>query len=281
MSLPSFHDFTDESIKYSTKESLYLNKTGYDTMYLFVNYVNWLINTMKIDTATVSELIFQIQVISAYVQQQLINAKNNSKVEIISVPDAIRNTTDEFKNKSVSSVTTIFQFLDNKIDPAVKIASTTFFETEYRARIIASVMISSILIGSAFTPHIVTGLAIALWSIGGLYAFALLVNVGSRYSKIFTPDELLSRNNEYVKAKVDTVDAILTQELKKDGVIHKGVTEIAALTHEDDYLVIKKIILNATVTRYFMPMYNVVQTPRPEPEAQDVLLQDLVPKPKT
>lgn len=97
MAVPDFHDYAQNII-------LHANDTANN---LYQNYIIWLINTKKQQEATVAELLWQIKLISEYVEKNLVNVTEKALAEPLNKAIEQMKVQDRDRDKSYKVFITI------------------------------------------------------------------------------------------------------------------------------------------------------------------------------
>lgn len=141
MVLPPFNEYTARNPL--TEQHRKMNESE-----LYALYIQWVIDQQATE-ATVNELLFQLQAISCYVQQQ-------GQMKIAS----------ELNHNAINqSVYTLF----STMAPHIPLEGFKDLSSVYFTMTAVASGISALFIGAAFAPQLPIGGAIALWTIGALF----------------------------------------------------------------------------------------------------------------
>lgn len=275
----TFDNYIDE--KLTTQKTI--ARDSFTVAHLYQSYIEWLLN--KARTATfmdagqytnfsVTDLIFQIQIINAYVREQLKASNTNDEdIAIIEVEDSIGHifNTDQ-ANKINKIINVHFENTDLAACNAVETASKSYYQNNYikpaKALVLGLLILSLCTFVAFLTIHHLPSFAFALAisipvfsCLVTLTCFAMYKNIDSTGTEISfgKNDNLLKNNARYNQSKFDAI-ATTSDPLNKISQVETTATALTTLINKDDTTgAVKKAILNtvqaATETR-FMFMYQ-------------------------
>lgn len=181
MAIPQFEEFV---LDVKSFEGKYFNTKDVYTAYVF-----WLIGKdigrvlgQKFYQAPVNELLFQLQIISAYVEHTLKEAENLNKntIALKPMPAIIKKDTKKYPEVD-AALLVHFRASDNAASHADDITRTLFERSIVNKVLGTFVTITAVLIGVAFAPELATAGAITLWTLGAIFGALTLAAAKLRW----------------------------------------------------------------------------------------------------
>lgn len=197
--LLTFSNYIDDFLEKNSAATPYRDKALLTVDIQYKNYINWLV-LQNIEQASVSDLLLQIQIISAYVEHKLKDAADNtSLIRLTSVPNENKDNAHVSQNLE-QILQSHFNKSDELINENIRHVAKVHLGTLSLLIFIVSGIFGGAMIGFSFLRHTPLGLVAYHAALGGLCtAYALYHGITAIKINRLSPEEVYTQNRESLR----------------------------------------------------------------------------------